>query len=281
MGCELGPLLLLVRAVNDCWGKFIMSNPTAAYWGGIQNAFQRVTNFAIWIMAIVMATLSFGAALGLLPWLEITASVNGAAIANAGMIAQLGFTFFCFALLFFMPTNSRVMQLEKSHRNFHVSMEDIAKAYAISHEGDRTGLFKIGSEFDSVRERIAHLRDHPKLASLEPSVLEVAAQMSHEARDLADIYSAERVARAKTFLKQRQQEVDNFQENLRMAHQTTDELKNWLLQVETEEVMIERQLDTLEADLFEILPELGFDLEQGNKKISDANVVALSAKPAE
>ncbi len=265
-----------------------MSNSTAAYWGSIQNAFQRVTLFAIWVLAISMSVLCLGAALGLLPWLELTASVNGAAIANAGMVAQLGFTFFCLALLFFLPTNNRVMQLEKSHRNFHVSMEDVAKAYAISHEGDRAGLFKIGSEFDSVRERIAHLRDHPDLVTLEPSVLEVAAQMSHEARDLAEVYSAERVERAKTFLKQRQQEVDTFQENLRIAHQTTGELKNWLLQVEVEEGLIERQLDSLQADLFEILPELGFDLDQSESTATDvsgdANVVSLpakSAKPAE
>lgn len=257
-----------------------MSSHTAAYWGGIQNAFQRTTLFAIWVMAIAMVVLSLGAALGMLPWLEVSASVNGAAIANAGMIAQLTFTFFCVALLFFLPTNARVMQLEKSHRNFHVSMEDVAKAYAISHEGDRAGLFKIGSEFDSVRERIAHLRDHPDLVTLEPSVLEIAAQMSHEARDLAEVYSAERVARAKTFLKQRQQEVDTFQENLRIAHQTTNELKNWLLQVETEEGLVERQLDTLQADLFEILPELGFDLDQSENALNDVNVVALPAKTA-
>jgi len=254
---------------------------TAAYWGSIQNAFQHATILLIWGLALTMAALSLGAAFGMLPWLEITASINGADIANAGMIAQLGFSFFCLALLFFLPTNTRIMQLEKSHRNFHVSMQDIANAYAISHEGDRAGLFKIGSEFDSVRERIAHLRDHPDLATLEPSVLEVAAQMSHEARDLAEVYSNERVERAKTFLKQRQQEVDTFQENLRIANQTTGELKNWLLQVETEEGLIERQLDTLQADLFEILPELGFDLDQGEEHPKDANVVSLAAKPAE
>lgn len=258
-----------------------MSIQTSAYWGDLKNLIHHATLLAIWGLAIGMSAVSLGAAFGVLPWLEITASLNGAQIANAGMIAQLGFTFFCLTLLFFMPTNNRILQLEKSHRNFHVSMEDIAKAYAISHEGDRAGLFKIGSEFDSVRERIAHLRDHPDLATLEPSVLEVAAQMSHEARDLADVYSHERVERAKTFLKQRQQEVETFNENIRIAHQTTGELKNWLLQVETEEGLIERQLDTLEADLFEVLPELGFDLEQGEKSSAPANVVPMSAKPAE
>ncbi|MCF6316969.1 MAG: DNA repair protein [Marinosulfonomonas sp.] len=258
-----------------------MPKQSAAHWVSIQNAVQKTTLFAIALMAITMVVLSIGAAVGLLPWLEITAQVNGGEIANAGLIAQSGFTFFCLAMLFFLPANNRIMQLENTHRNFHVSMDDVAKAYVVSHEADRAGLFKIGSEFDSVRERIAHLRDHPRLATLEPSVLEIAAQMSHEARDLADIYSHERVERAKMFLKQRQQEIDTFQENIRIAHHTTGELKNWLLQVETEEGLIERQLDTLQADLFEILPELGFDLDHDETPAKDVNVVPLAAKPAE
>ena len=258
-----------------------MSNQYATLWVSIQKSVQKATLFAIGLLTLTMVVLTAGAALGLLPWLELTASVNGVAITNAGMIVQIGFTLFCLAMLFFLPANNRIMQLEKSHRNFHVSMEDVAKAYVISHEADRAGLFKIGSEFDSVRERIAHLRDHPDLTMLEPSVLEVAAQMSFEARDLAEIYSDERVERAKAFLKQRQQEVEKYQENIRIARHTTGELKNWLLQVETEEGLIERQLDTLEADLFEILPELGFDLDQGGKTVKDVNVVPMSAKPAE
>ena len=263
-----------------------MSKNNYALWAGFKRFVQNTTQFVIALLALAMVTLSVGAATGLLPWLEIAAQIDGQPIPNAGMIAQIGFTAFCLAMLFFLPSNTRIMQLEKSHRNFHVSMADISKAYAISHQADRDGLFKIGSEFDSVRERIAHLRDHPNLVTLEPSVLEVAAQMSHEARDLAEIYSAEKVLRAKTFLKQRQQEIERFEENLKIAHQTTGELKNWLLQVETEEGLMERQLDTLEADLFDILPELGFDLEQGDtnkepKIKKDEKVVQMQAKPAE
>ncbi len=257
-----------------------MSEQYASLWGDLKRHVQNATQFAIALLALAMFSLCLGAAFGVLPWLEISARINGAQIGNAGMIAQIGFTLFCLAMLFFLPANNRIMQLEKTHRNFHVSMNDIAKAYAISHQADRDGLFKIGSEFDSVRERINHLRDHPNLGTLEPAVLEVAAQMSHEARDLAEIYSAERVLRAKTFLKQRQQEVAKFQENLKIAQRTTGELKNWLLQVETEEGLMERQLDTLEADLFEILPELGFDLEHEETKRDD-KVVRMTVKPAE
>ncbi|HBQ35990.1 MAG TPA: DNA repair protein, partial [Rhodobacteraceae bacterium] len=194
-----------------------MSQQSTSIWGGVKRRVQNATQIIIALLAITMVVLCAGAALGILPWLEIAASVDGMEVSNAGMIAQIGFTLFAVVMLFFLPSNARIMQLEKTHRNFHISMDDVAKAYTISHQADRDGLFKIGSEFDSVRMRIAHLRDHPALATLEPSVLEVAAQMSHEARDLAEIYSSERVKRARTFLMQRQQEVDTFQENLKIA----------------------------------------------------------------
>ncbi|PIE14782.1 MAG: DNA repair protein [Rhodobacterales bacterium] len=225
-----------------------------------------------------MIGLCLGAAFGYWPWLEIQASIGDHQIAHAGMILQIGFALFCLALLLFLPSHARIMQLEKSHRDFQITMQDVAKAYAISHQADRDGLFHLRSEFDSVRERIQHLRDHPSLELLEPAVLEVAAQMSHEARKLADVYNSEKVKRAKTFLKQRQQEVDRFEEKLKVAQHTTDELKNWLLQIETDETLIERQLDTLEADLFEILPELGFDLEYEQPARRNEKVVPMTAK---
>ena len=52
----------------------------------------------------------------------------------------------------------------------------------------------MSSEFDAVRERLAYLHDHHDLDSLEPSVLEVAAQMSHQSRELSDIYSDEKLS---------------------------------------------------------------------------------------
>ena len=72
-----------------------MPKQSAAHWVSIQKFVQKTTLFAIALLAITMVVLSIGAAVGLLPWLEITASVNGGEIANAGLIAQLGFTFFC------------------------------------------------------------------------------------------------------------------------------------------------------------------------------------------
>merc|ERR1712173_435973 len=105
-------------------------------------------------------------------------------VENAGMYAQLALTVLAVGLCFFLPTNRRVMQLETSHRQFNVGMQDVARAYAAVHAADRAETFQMSSEFDSVRERLAYLRDHPDLATLEPAVLEMAAQMSHVARDL-------------------------------------------------------------------------------------------------
>ena len=52
---------------------------------------------------------------------------------------------------------------------------------------------------------------HPDLGALEPEILELAAQMSRISQDLAETYSDEKVDRARTFLQQRQQEIDTFQ----------------------------------------------------------------------
>ena len=95
-----------------------------------------------------------------------------------------------------------------------------------------------------LRERLEHLRRHPDLGKLEPEILEIAAQMSHESRDLADIYSTERVERAQQFLRQRQEEADQMTDRVRTASATCRELKGWLERVESrlEEVKAPRQV---------------------------------------
>lgn len=222
------------------------------------------------VFAAVMVIASIGAAFGRWPWLEISARYGANDIAKAGPIAQLAFTGLAVLLLFYLPGTLRTMRLENSHRAFNVSMDDVARAYRQSHEADRRGLFRIGSEFDSVRERIKELRDHPDLGALEPEVLELAAQMSHTARGIADVYSEEKVARARTFLKQRQQEADSYLETLAMAKKTVEDLKHWLLQIETEEGLAQRQIAVLESDLMELLPKLGFELEP---EVQEADIV--------
>lgn len=124
-----------------------------------------------------------------------------------------------------------------------------------------------------MRARMEHLRQHPDLQHLEPELLQLAAQMSHETRELARTYSEDKVERARSFLKQRQEEVQALTDRLGLARRTCEELRRWLQDIEAEERMAQTQLRRLEADLRDILPALGyaFDLEDHR----DANVVAL------
>jgi hypothetical protein len=62
-----------------------------------------------------------------------------------------------------------------------------------------------------------YLRQHPDLSHLEPELLKIAAQMSHQSRALARVYSNDRVERAKSFLKQRQEEVNQTEGRLALA----------------------------------------------------------------
>ena len=189
------------------------------------------------------------------------------------MWLQLGLTALLLLLLFFLPGNLRISRLERSHRSFAMGMEDVARAYATAHAADRRGVFALSSEFDAMRARMDHLRQHPDLRHLEPELLQLAAQMSFETRELAQTYSDEKVARAKGFLKQRQEEVQALTDRLAMARHTCDELKRWLVDVEAEERAAQVQIRRLEADMKEILPALGYDFDLEDHR--EPNVVQL------
>ncbi|MCV2891862.1 DNA repair protein [Lentibacter sp. XHP0401] len=196
-------------------------------------------------------------AFGLMPWLEMQLSFGGATVENAGVWVQSGLTAFVVMLAFFLPSTKRILTLENSHRSFQLGMHDVARAYHHAHAADRSGNFKLSSEFDSVRERLVYLRNHPDLGSLEPDVLEAAAQMSHISKELSNIYSDDALARARDFLRQRQTEVENFNARLGNAKLVATELKHWLHEVELEESVAASQLERLRDELHEVLPELG------------------------
>ncbi|PRY25226.1 hypothetical protein CLV78_102403 [Aliiruegeria haliotis] len=247
---------------------------------GHLTAFAQTISLALIVMfASMMAGLTMLSAAGMMPWLQVSAGFGNAPSPYAGMAVQITLTLFAIALCFFVPTNRRVRQLEDSHREFHITMDDVERAYAAAHAQDRSGAFKLSSEFDSVRERLLFLRDHPDLRSLEPDVLEVAAQMSATSRDLAKIYSDEKIERARTFLRQRQEEAEAFDERLTMVHHTLDEIKRWDQQLNVEEAVRQKQLDTLEKDLFEMLPMLGYEVgvEKIDPRVLEAQVA--TSKP--
>lgn len=218
------------------------------------------------------------AALGWMPWPTLALSFGPIALPEAGMWLQLGVTLLFVILCFFLPANTRMARLERSHRSFAMGVEDVARAYRMAHAADRAGVFSLSSEFDSIRARMEHVRRHPDFGQLEPELLQLAAQMSHETRELARSYSDVKVARAKGFLAQRQEEVQALTDRLAIARRTCDELKRWLTDIEAEERQAQVQLRRLEADLREVLPGLGYAFDLDDKP--DGNVVNLPVPPA-
>ena len=197
------------------------------------------------------------APLGNWSWVELPLNYAGELLENAGMYLQLAATVLAAGICFFLPANIRIMQLENSHRRFTVSMDDVARAYGAVHAADRGRNFKLSSEFDAVRERLAYLRDHPDLNTLEPALLETAAQMSHISRELAEVYSEDKILRARDFLKQRQEEINQFNSRHEQAKSISTEMKHWLHEVELEESVAAAQLARLSEEMGEILPQLG------------------------
>ncbi len=238
-----------------------------------QTSAQQAVQGVIILVALALVVACIAAATGLVPWAEFSLSFDGQSVENAGVWAQVVLTALAVALTLFLPANTRMARLERSHRSFAMGMEDVAHAYRAAHAADRAGVFALSGEFDAMRNRLEHLRQHPDLAHLEPELLQLAAQMSLETRELARAYSDDKVNRAKLFLKQRQEEAHALTERLALARRTCDDLRRWLHDIEAEERAAQVQIKRLEADLREILPTLGYDFDHAEP--TDANVVTL------
>lgn len=238
------------------------------------------------------AALAYAAlcAAGIAPWLHIDGTLGGV---PAGPVVQGVITALAVGMMAFLPTAARMLALESSHRNFHIRMDDVARAYHHVHAADRAGVFTLSSEFDAVRERLAYLRDHPDLPGLENGVMEVAAQMSVQSRHLAEVYSNDRVARAKAFLRQRQQAAEDQQARIVEALHICEQIRTWSDQVEIEEGRVASQLAHLDAKLQSTLPLLGYALEHdesldaaviaantAQRTANGTNVVTLPQKPS-
>lgn len=225
------------------------------------------------LLTLAAVAVTLLAAAGHLPWLHLPLRFGETDLAQSGIWAQVALTALLCLLCLFLPANARMARLERSHRSFAMGLEDVAHAYRLAHAADRAGVFALSGEFESMRARLAHLRNHPDLGQLEPELLQLAAQMSFQTRDLARTYSDDRVARARAFLQQRQEEVTALTDRITLARQTVDELRRWLTDIEAEERQAEQQIKRLEADLREILPQLGYAMEA--EETRDATVVQL------
>ncbi len=222
------------------------------------HAMQKISLGAIMLIAVGLVGTALAAAVGVMPWLDLTVQWGGAQVANAGMYLQIFAAALVSSMVFFLPSNRRIMQLERSHRDFQIGMDDIVQAYHICHTADRADTFTLSSEFDAVRERLVMMRNHPDLQQLEPGILEVAAQMSQQSRQLAEVYSEEKVQRARDFLRQRQEELVTYQADIARAMEHCSELKTWRSTVEAEEELQAAKIEQLERDLGDILVPLGY-----------------------
>ena len=250
-----------------------------------------VSFYVLGLAALAMVVVTLLSAVGVLPWFTLQAGLGDATLPQAGMIAQIGFTALLVLLTGFFPAANRVLALEKSHRDFRISMQDVANAYHAAHVADRKGVFTMSSEFDAVRERIDYLREHPDLKLLEADILTLAAQMSKQSHRLAEIYNDDRVARAKDFLSQRQAEVEDQQQRIAEALKVCREIMRWNSQVELEEAMVASQLQQLDEQLQTALPALGYSLDKGTNESTGVvrhgqsvtrpdNIVPMGQRPA-
>jgi len=252
-------------------------------WIGLVRALHGVSLYLIGAAAILACLVTLASATGLAPWLTLSLRWGDAAFPEAGPPVQIALTLLLVALAAFIPASARVLALEHSHRSFHISMQDVARAYATAHAADRAGVFRLQSEFDAVRERIDHLRRHPEMTELESGVMTVAAQMSQQSAHLARIYSDESVARARAFLEQRQAEAAAQEERIVAALATCREIRRWAEKVELEEAVVTSRLRALDEELQSVLPLLGYGFETldnaapGDDDTPPDNVVSLPA----
>ena len=257
----------------------------------VQTVGQGLAMGVLGISAVALTLYTLACALGQAEWLVMPLQFGPLVVPQGGIWVQSVLMLLLILLCFYLPTNARILALETSHRRFQIGMRDVAMAYRKAHAADRKDVFTLSSEFDSVRERMAFLRDHPDLAELEPPILEVAAQMSHLSRELARTYSEANVARARDFLIQRQQDIEEFNARLEQAKAVANEMRLWVHRVELEESVAESQLARLCEELQEILPEIGLPEdeppvatgaqdENDTAPVGDDRIVALLARRA-
>ena len=233
-----------------------------------------VAVYAQWAAMGLMACLAIGvllatvaAAVGLLPFLTLPLRFGDTVVPQAGMVLQVGIALLLVCIAAVLPSGLRVLRLERSHRDFAMCMSDVADAYHAAHAADRAGAFRLGAEFDAVKERIMYLRQHPDLGSIEPEILEIAAQMSFTSRDLAQTYSDENVSRARGFLSHREEEIALFESRIGKAVAVSRELRDRTAAVETAERDNDTRLKALEDEFGDLLHDLGFARPKKDAKI--------------
>ncbi len=234
-----------------------MSNSTLTALWRVQSSLQAASMVLMTCLVLALGVTLTLSLTGLIPSLSVTLYFSNGTAYAAGLLVH-GIAFLTgLLLLCYMPANWRMRRLEAGHRSFRIGMEDITRAYEVAHAADRADAFTMPSEYDAVRERLGYLAHHPDLGNLEPEILEVAAQMSRISENLAETYSDAAIARARTFLKSRQDEVTRMEERIELAFERTREIRQLNERVSLDEDVSLSRLQQLKSELDELLPEIG------------------------
>ncbi len=222
----------------------------------ISQNFSRVTDFgqiaamAVFSIAATVGVVATGLAFtGILPWPDLLVTYDGAAVPWSGQAFQIGVTVLLVMIAMFLPSARRVLRLEASHRHFEIDMDDVTKAYRAAHMADRAETFEMRREFDAVRERYQFLKSHPSMAEMDAELLTIAAQMSEQSRELAEVYSDAKVARARESLVQRQADAKALEDRIQQAHADMRELKRLMENVDVEESTVASQMQMLRDEV--------------------------------
>lgn len=221
---------------------------------------------------------------GLVVFPSPTISVGSFAVVLPVAAIILFFAAMLSGLCLFIPSQQRVLQLELSHRNFSMTMSDIARAYNVAHQTDRAGVFRFQDEFDAIQERINFLKEHPDLDGLKLPVLEAAAKMSFASRGLALMYSDEKVTRARSFLTERQEDCAQLEAQIERARQINAELVQWAERIELGETAAMSHLEQLAKELNDTLERLNTNATNARPILPMINMEELmphNQQPAE
>ena len=99
----------------------------------------------------------------------------------------------------------------------------------------------------------------------------------------AEVYSDEKVDRARAFLAQRQQEVKMIEERLDEAKVIANDIHNWAMRGEIEEDIARSEIQRLSELLSDVMPELdlpeGADLRQASR-MANGRMIELAGRQA-
>lgn len=223
----------------------------------------RIAAALLGLAAAALAGVTLAGAAGLLPVLSVPLRIGETVIPDAGLAVQSALLLLLLSVLAGLPGGFRVLKLERSHRDFAVCLSDVAEAYRACHAADRGGAFRLASEYEAVKQRIVFLQAHPDLGVLEPELLELAAKMSFVSRELARTYSDEALARARDFLRQREEEIALFETRLAAAREVGHDLRRRLEALRAGEAGMADRVAALESELGDLLRDLGIDRPAG------------------